>query len=77
MAREASPDGINMQLIDAGIGNADQGTVVCASDRTGQAFRVRTRSGRDAASAPSDRRKGPRDQVCHVVAWGRGKKDGG
>lgn len=66
-----------MQLMDAGLGNAGQGTVVCARDRTGQAVRVRTRSGRDAASAPSDRGKRARDQVCHVVAWGRGKKDGG
>lgn len=45
----------------------------------GRSVRDRTRTGRDAASAPSDREgeKKAKDQVCDVVAWEKGKIHGG
>lgn len=65
-----------MQLMDAGIGNA--GKAQSSALAIGQAVPDRTRPGRDAASAPSDRGgTKTKDQVCCVVAWGKGKKDGG
>lgn len=44
----------------------------------GRSVRDRTRTGRDAASAPSDREgeKEAKDQVCDVVAWEKGKMVG-